>query len=264
MMPVLLQLGPLKIHTYGFLMAVAFLAAAFLYNRDMRRYLAPRMGLTPEQGLQKVLDLVTLLIPLVIVGGRSWYVIEYWGEFKEDPVTALYLWDGGLVYYGGLLVSLAGCFWWMRREKWPVALAFDLAAPWFALGHAIGRIGCFSSGCCYGRLCDPAHGVVFPNLDGLPHYPTQLWEAAGNLAICLVLFLLRRWVLKFPWMTISLYGVLYGLLRFNMEFWRWEPGSPRFGAFVSHSQAVSALFVAAGLVGALAILLRSRKGPVSV
>ena len=261
MMPVLLQIGPLKIHTYGFLMALGFLVAGFLYQLDVKRYIAPRVGLTPEQALQKVLDLFTLLIPAGVVGGRIWYVIEHWGQFRDDPVSILYLWDGGLVFYGGFLLAVVTSILWFRHEKWPLALSYDLIITWLALGHAFGRVGCFSSGCCYGRVCDPAHGMVFPNLDGLPHYPTQLWEAAGNLVICLILFSLRRWILRFPWMTLAGYGILYGVLRFNMEIWRYEPGSPMVGFFVSHSQAISTFLFVSGAVLLAWTFLRSRRDP---
>lgn len=259
MMPVLLQFGPLKVHTYGFMMALGFFVAGFFYQRDVKRYIAPLRGLTPEQSLQKVLDLFTMIVPVGILGGRLLYVIEYRHEFRNDPLSVLYLWDGGLVFFGGFVLVVAATVWWFKREHWPLALSYDLIIPWLALGHAFGRIGCFSSGCCYGRVCDPAHGVVFPNLDGLPHYPTQLWESAGNLTICLTLLFLRRGILRRPWMSMSVYAVLYGILRFNMEIWRYEPGTPMFGPFVSHSQAFSALLVLAGVMTGLVLSLKSRR-----
>lgn len=254
MRPVIFEIGILKVYSYGFFLAVAFIVTIPLLARDIGRHLAPRVGLSSREGFQKTLDLFTLLIPLAIVGARLFYVLEHIPEFSHNWLGAIALWDGGLVYYGGLFGAVAGAFFWMRRQHWPMPLFYDLAAAWILLGHAIGRVGCWFSGCCYGVVCDASRGVVFPGGDGLPHYPTQLWEMIGDALLCVLILVVRRWTLRRPWATFALYGLTYGVLRYVLEFWRREPGDPRFlSVFNSPSQFVSALIAAV----ALAVLIRA-------
>jgi phosphatidylglycerol---prolipoprotein diacylglyceryl transferase len=244
MMPVLLEIGPIKVYSYGFFLALSFLVTLPLLARDIGRHLAPRVGMSAAEGFQRTLDLFTLLIPLSIVGARLFYVLENPGSFSGNFLGVFALWDGGLVYYGGLFGAVVGAYFWLRRQGWPMPLFYDLAAAWILLGHAIGRVGCWFSGCCYGVVCDPAIGVVFPDTDGLAHYPTQLWEMGADLVLCATILFLRRWTLSRPWATFAVYGLSYGILRFVLEIWRRGPEDPRFlSAFLSPSQGVSALLV---------------------
>jgi phosphatidylglycerol:prolipoprotein diacylglycerol transferase len=166
------------------------------------------------------------------------------------------IWEGGLVFYGGLFGGLAAAAIWVRIEKWPVSDGFDLVSPYILLGQAIGRMGCFLNGCCYG-VEDDHYGLVFPGgEDNLPHLPTQLWELAGNLVLFFLLIKARKWTLPYRWLNFALYGFTYGLLRFVIEFWRLKRTSFLFN---SVSQEVSGILVILSL-GAIGFILY--KGPI--
>jgi phosphatidylglycerol:prolipoprotein diacylglycerol transferase len=263
MMPVLLQLGPLKVYSYGFFLAVSFAVTIPLLARDVGKHLAPRMGLPAHEGFQKTLDMFTFNILFSILGARLFYVLENFKEFMGNWVSVLYLWDGGLVYYGGLFGAVVSAYFWMKKNRWPMPLFYDLAAAWILLGQAFGRVGCWFSGCCYGIACGPSHGVMFPGGDGKYHLPTQLWELAGDLALCLFILWVRRRTLKKPWATFALYGLTYGVMRFVLEIWRREPADPKFlSVFLSPSQFISAAMVVIGLFVFVWSMTKRQNNPV--
>src|SRR5579859_590187 len=241
-----LTIGPVHFYSYGFCLALALGVSIYLYARDAGKYIAPKLGLRWEQGFQKTIDLAVWVVLSSIAGARLFYVLENYVEF-EGPnghwYEAFFIWQGGLVYYGGLFGALLAGLFWVRKEKWPVAYSYDLVAPYILLGQAFGRVGCFLNGCCYG-IEDPVHGMVFPSVgDGIPHLPTQLWELYGDLALFLTLLWLRRWTLRYPWMTLALYGATYGLLRYVIEIWRLDRSVHFLVKFRSVSQAASAILV---------------------
>jgi phosphatidylglycerol:prolipoprotein diacylglycerol transferase len=221
------------------------------------------VGLSAAEGFAKNLDMFTFNILSSIVGARLFFVLENLKEFSAGNwVSVFYLWDGGLVFYGGLFGAVASAYIWMRKNRWPQALFYDLTAAWILLGQAIGRVGCWFSGCCYGVVCDPSHGVTFPGGDGRYHFPTQLWEMAGDLLLCLFVLWVRRWTLKKPWATFALYGVTYGVLRYVLEFWRREPTDPMvLMYFHSPSQFISAVMVVIGLLVFVGSMMKRKKEP---
>jgi len=140
-----------------------------------------------------------------------------------------------------------------------MAFSFDLSAPYILLGHAVGRIGCFLNGCCYG-IVDPVHGMVFPGgEDQLPHLPTQLWEMVGDFALFFMLIWARRWTLRYSWLTLALYGLTYGILRFVIEFWRRSWDKRYLFVFNSASQAVSGILILVSIATMAWIFMRPRK-----
>src|SRR5581483_9449183 len=189
MHPILFSVGPLHFYSYGLCLAVALALSIYFFARDVGKYIAPKLKVPYEQGFQKTFDLAVWVILFSIVGARVFYVWENYVEFENGHwKEAFYIWQGGLVYYGGLFGALAAAIVWMRQEKWPILFAMDVVAPYILLGQAIGRVGCFLNGCCYGLVAEPhqgifdwAHGWVFPGgEDTMPHLPTQLWELAGD------------------------------------------------------------------------------------
>jgi phosphatidylglycerol:prolipoprotein diacylglycerol transferase len=164
----------------------------------------------------------------------------------RDCFAALKFWQGGLAYYGGLLLAAPIGFWYARRKSLGVARIADLTAPLIVLGLFFGRMGCFLNGCCYGAPTDLAWGVDFPQRDtpaGHLH-PTQLYEALGSLALFALLSLVirprkRRHGEVFAWML-----VLYGVLRFVLEFWRADARGALWG--ISTSQWISIPLVVVG------------------
>jgi phosphatidylglycerol:prolipoprotein diacylglycerol transferase len=132
------------------------------------------------------------------------------------------------VFYGGLIGALAVAFWYMRKTRLPALKTADVFAPAIALGHGIGRLGCFSAGCCWGIECDRPWAVTFTSkaaneLVGVPLnvplHPTQLYEAFAEFAIFAVLWTRIRKA-HAPGQVIGLYLVLYATVRFVVEFYR--------------------------------------------
>ena len=257
----------LPIKTYGFCMALGFLAAW-----QVLAWLCRRTGRVAEP----FSNLLMLMMFCGIVGARLEYVREFWGhEFAADPLAAFKVWQGGLVFYGGLILAIAVFFFWcgVRRER--VAPIADLFVTVIPLAHAFGRVGCFFYGCCYGRVSTCACAVAFPRrspawvaqVEGgmipetaqasLSVLPTQLFEAVAVLGLFAVLLFvfLRNWKSR-PGLTTGSYLVGYACIRFGIEFLR-DDMRQRVGA-LSIGQTVSIGLFVLGIAFILVSLLRSR------
>ena len=242
MYPDLVDLGFIHLKTYGACMAVGFLLCWTLVERLSARK-----------------DLSNLLLSLMfagVVGSRIAYVIEHWhSEFAMRPLDMIRVDQGGLMFYGGLILAVVVFFVWccMKKES-PLALA-DLLCTVIPLGHACGRIGCFFYGCCYGRDSDAWCAVVFPKFS--PSWyehgqrmasvlPTQLFEAAALLLLFAALMALYLHCRRG---TCAAYLVGYGIIRFGLEFLRGDPRAAFWG--LSIGQVISVGLILAGLVIAL-------------
>ena len=193
----------------------------------------------------------------LLVGAKILYVIVDFGELwesrhllLENPALYIYLFiSGGLVFYGGLIGAVAMVFIYCRKYKLPFFEVMDLFAPTIALAHAIGRIGCFLAGCCYGVHTDGPLGVVFTDSpvapNNVPLFPVQLLESCLNLALCAVLLLYAKKPRK-PGRVIGLYLSVYAVLRFILEFFRAD-SARGFIIGVSTSQIISVLLLPIGL-----------------
>ncbi|RMG86047.1 MAG: prolipoprotein diacylglyceryl transferase [Candidatus Dadabacteria bacterium] len=219
MHPILFQFGKLTVYTYGLFVALGFFAAIWVAGRE-----AERLGLEPR----KVQDLGLVVLIAALVGARLFYVLVEWEYFVEHPWQVFEIWKGGLVFYGGFVVAALASLAYVRHAGLPVWPTGDAVAPGLALGQALGRIGCFFAGCCYGAECDLPWAVTFTDPRGLaplnlPLHPTQLYSALGNLGIFLVLYLgfRKRW--GGTGRVFGLYLVLYPAFRFVVEFFRNDP-----------------------------------------
>jgi phosphatidylglycerol:prolipoprotein diacylglycerol transferase len=303
-----LRLGghELGLHTYGILIACGFAIGIALAFREARR-----------RGLDggKILDLSFWILVAGLLGSRAFYVAVNAGDFARvcagggeglqrslstllwDCTRALHVWEGGLVFYGGFLAAAGTVALFTRRQGWSFWVVGDLFAPSLAIGHAFGRLGCYAAGCCFGKLCAagtlwsasfPRESVAFDELQSAgaiasgalttpPLFPTQLYEAAGELVIFAALLGLRGRLRQKPGTLFLLYATLYGLLRFAVELFRGDfarkfvvelalprlaarlglpPGEP---VLLSYGQLVSVLIV----VGAVAALFYRRRRGVS-
>ena len=221
----------LPIKTYGFCMALGFIAAW-----QMVAWLCRRTGRAQEP----LSNLLMAMMVSGIVGARIEYVREFWGvEFAADPMAVFKIWQGGLVFYGGLILAIAVFIGWCIVKRERITPLADLFVTVIPLAHAFGRVGCFFYGCCYGRLSTCACAVAFPRRspawmaqlgagqiaesagESLPVLPTQLFEAAAVLALFAVLLFvfLRNWKLR-PGLTTGCYLSGYACIRFGMEFLR--------------------------------------------
>ncbi len=140
----------------------------------------------------------------------------------RDCLAALKFWQGGLTFYGALLFAIPGAIWYCRRRRLDFLQVGDLAAPYLLIAQAIGRIGCFLEGCCYGAPTSGPLGVHFPG-HALARHPTQLYESVIDLALAALLLGLFRPRSRgrgelFGWML-----ALYGAARATIELWRDDP-----------------------------------------
>ncbi len=251
MHPILFQIGPLPLRSYGLMMALGFLAGILL-----------TLALSRREGRKDdvVLDLSVWIMAGAIAGARLLYVIVEPDGYFSHPLEILAVWQGGLVFYGGLIGAGLTAYFWLRRHRQPVWAIADCLAPGLALGQMFGRIGCFLNGCCYGRV-DAAHGIVFPAIgDGQPHLPTQLYEAGFTLALALFLvwFKKRR---HYAGQVFWAYVALYATGRFFLEFLRGDAErGVLFSPFLSPGQWISL----AGLLLALGFHIRNRTKAIHV
>lgn len=211
------------LHTYGVLVALAFLAGLWVATR-----LGKRAGLNADA----VSNLGIYCAIASIAGAKLMMFlvdIPYYARNPEQIFSLGTLQAGG-VFYGGLIAALLVAWWYMRKTRLPGLKTADVFAPAVALGHGIGRIGCFTAGCCWGVECDRPWAVSFTDptansLVGVPLnvrlHPTQLYEAAAEFLIFGILY--RRFRKPHaPGLIIGLYLTLYGATRFIVEFFRFH------------------------------------------
>lgn len=229
------------------MMAVAFIAGLWT---------ASRRGLRSGIPAEKILDIGPWLIIGTIVGARAWHVATYWQEeFAGRPFWEVFaVWNGGLVFYGGLIgATLAGILY-ARRNQIPVWKLADVLAPSIALGYVFGRIGCLLNGCCYGRACDLPWAISYPvgNLNGAPTYPvhpTQIYDALLNLLLYVGLaWLYRR--KKFDGQVFAAYLLSYAVTRSIVESFRgdYTPVHIHSALHLTPAQLVSIVIFAGGAV----------------
>ncbi len=244
MHPILLEIGPLSIKTYGFLIAVGFLLGMYLASRE-----AKRIGLDQ----QVVLDLAFYIILGAIVGSRLFYVVTHPEYFRSSPLDAFKVWEGGLTFYGGFIFAFFIAVYMIKKHGLPGFRTLDLFAPSLAVGVMFGRLGCFFAGCCYGRHCDLPWAVTFANPQSLaelnvPLHPVQLYAAAGS-AITLAVLLAMKNRKSFHGELALLWVMLYSGFRLVEELFR---GGVR-GDIVFNAYPASQVMAAALLVIAAAL-----------
>jgi phosphatidylglycerol---prolipoprotein diacylglyceryl transferase len=248
MHPILFHLGSLPIYTYGVLVATGFLLGLWYGTRQ-----APKVGLRP----QFIWNLGIYAILIGLISSKLWLVLSEWDYYAASPrqIFTIQMFQSAGTFYGGLLGAMAWVIVYSRLEKAPLLAVWDVAAAPLALGHSIGRVGCFVAGCCYGKPTSLPWGVTFTSpvaarIAGTPLnvslHPTQLYEAAAEF----LNFLLLVWLgarQKFPGQVAGAFLMLYGIERGAMEFLRGDPGrTMMFHDAVSLMQIVSLGFIVAG------------------
>ncbi len=255
MHPIAFHLGSLAIHSYGVMIALAFLVGLWT---------ATRRGARVNLSREDIGDVTLWLMVGAILGARVAYVATYWkDEFAGQPLSEIIMIQhGGLVYYGGLIgATLCGmlAIHWKKMPLWKTA---DVLAPSIALGSVFGRIGCLLNGCCYGRFCTLPWAIRFPAGQantgvpvGVPLHPTQIYDALLNLLLYgFLAWLFRR--KKFDGQIFATYLLCYAVTRSVVEAFRgdYNAGHQHFG--LTPAQLVSVPIFFAGLT--LAAVLSRR------
>jgi phosphatidylglycerol:prolipoprotein diacylglycerol transferase len=221
MLPKLIDTGGFFLPTYGVLVAIAFLVAIWLTGK-----LAVKAGLQPD----KITNLAIYCALAGMAGAKLLMFAFDWRTYLLHPseIFTLSTLQAAGVYQGGLLLAILVAFLYMRHNGLPGLVTADVFAPGLALGHAIGRLGCLSAGCCWGSVCHRPWAITFTNPQaheitgvplGIPLHPAQLYESVAELFI--FGFLYRRFHRSHgDGEIIGWYLLLYSGVRFVVEFFR--------------------------------------------
>lgn len=212
MHPVLFTIHGFAVPSYGMALATG-LFVGLLYGTVQAR----KDGLPADWAW----DLGILAMIFGVLGGRLEYVRTHWERFVGHPAAIFALRDGGMVFYGGFLLTLASYVVYARWRRVPVIALFDMMAPSVGFGHAIGRFGCLAAGCCYGRPTDGPWAITFPTggiaPSGVPLIPTQVHEILFNTAMGFLLVAVPR---RFVGQRFALLLLLYPTFRVINEVFR--------------------------------------------
>ncbi len=245
----LFHFGSINIYSYGVMIALAFIIGIYIASKYAKKF---------KEDPQNIVDLCLYVMISSIFGARLFYIISNIKYYLNNPIEIFYLQEGGLIFYGGLILGLGTALMFLKLKKLNIFKYLDLLAPSVVLGQAIGRIGCFLNGCCYGRivynpkysLCTvkfpkviqiienpkgyfheeiigaPAyldhlhHGFISENdLFSLPVIPTQLISSIMDFIIFIILVLVFK-KYKFNGQVLSTYLIIYSVGRFFIEFLR--------------------------------------------
>jgi phosphatidylglycerol:prolipoprotein diacylglycerol transferase len=235
------------LHTYGVLVAAAFLTALWM---------AGKLGKQAGLNVEAVTNLGAYCGLAAIAGAKLMMLIVDFRYYTEHPgeFFSLATLQAGGVFYGGLIAALGVAWWYIRKMRLPLATTADVFAPGIALGHGIGRLGCFSAGCCWGVECHLPWAVTFKNpvaneLVGVPLnrpiHPTQIYEALAEFVIFAVLY--KRFQQPHSkGSIISLYLMMYSTARFIVEFFRFHEQGNLFNGPFDTSQWISVALFALG------------------
>ncbi|HAM50765.1 MAG TPA: prolipoprotein diacylglyceryl transferase [Nitrospiraceae bacterium] len=253
MHPVFIRIGPLTIHSYGVFIAAGILIGLFLAVRQGKK-----QGIPAE----RIMDVTFYLLLSAIIGSRLLFVAISAPYYREHPLDIFKIWEGGLVFYGGLILAVPVAIWSVRRNRMNLWDTADIFAPSLAIGHAVGRLGCFAAGCCYGK---PAYGlpwaVTFSDPEclanvGIPLHPVQVYESIGELLNFFFLIILRKRQ-SFKGQLFWTYILVYSLLRLTVEFFRGDEVRGFIVSGISVSQGISIL------TAVLAVVMLRRLSPKS-
>jgi len=226
MKPVLFQIGPFPVSSFGVFLLIAFLAGILLLRARTTRF-----GWDGGE----MLDLSLYAIIGGVVGARIGYVLINLKDFAADPIRGLTIWrDAGLTFYGALVGGALVAWVYGRRRGWSLGRLADAAAPGIAVGYAIAMIGTLLYGLNYGRPAAVPWAVV---LFGQPRHPTQLYLMLASLVVFVILLAAERRP-HAPGRVFWTFLVLYGIARAVIEVYM---DSPRVWGPLTLAQAVSLL-----------------------
>src|SRR6266850_2424556 len=258
MYPILFRIFNFPINTYGVFLALAFLGAIYVTVK-----LAGRDGLPRE----RIYDLCLWMLLASLVGSK---ILMFFTEpeYREHPAQLFsldFLRSGG-VFYGGLIGAVTSAYILIRRYGLPWWKTADACAPGIALGNVLGRLGCFSAGCCWGKPTTLPWGVRFTELGheitgvpaGVPLHPTQLYESFAMLIVFFFLLWLHR-RRRFSGQVILAYALLYSAIRFAIEFLRDDPRGDIMGLTTLTGLSTSQMIgVVVGVTSLVLMIIRWR------
>lgn len=200
----------------------------------------------------KISEMVLYVIIAAVIGGKVFLFLADLPKYIADPSQMFTDFGAGFVFYGSFIFAVPTLLWFYRKNKIPALKMLDITAIGGTIVHGLGKIGCFMSGCCHGKVCDAVFGVIFShpetNADpmNLPLYPVQLIDSAMIFGIGLLLYFIKK-KKQFDGQLLLLYAILYGIGRFFTEFLRGDEGRGEIGP-MSHSQFIGLLIFIFGVI----------------
>ena len=219
MYPEICKIGPFTIYSYGIMLLVAFLTSSFLAKAQAKKH-----NLSPEL----IFDLSFIVFISGIIGARVFYTLENLGYYIKNPLEIIMLQHGGLSWFGGLILGTLVGIKYLKVRRIPIYKVVDLIMPFVALGQAIGRIGCFLNGCCFGKTL----------------IPIQLYSSL----ILIIIFVILRFLQEMPHRDGEIfftYLILYCVKRFFIEFLRSDNAIIVFGLTLFQLLSLIIFFLAA-------------------
>lgn len=232
MHPIVCQIGPFTIFSYGLMLALAFIAGSTLAASY-----AGKHGIEPEI----IFNLSFVAVVSGIVGARIFYVLENPAYYFNNPLEVVMLSRGGLSWFGGLILSSISAILFLKKRNLPVYKLLDLMIPFVALAQAIGRIGCLLNGCCFGL--ESKFGLFFPAHKSVL-IPTQAYSSLALLFIYIILRFLQERPHKEGDIFFA-YLILYSIKRFFIEYWRADNAVVFFGFTLFQCLSVAIFLFAA-------------------
>ena len=244
--PVAFKVFGFEIRWYAICIVLGIIAAVIICEKRTDLY-----GIRPKD---KVLDLVLWVIPIGVVGARLYYCLFEWENYKDDPISILYIHQGGLAIHGGLLFGIATAIIVTRRWKDDPVKWLDIIAPGIAIGQAIGRWGNYFNSEAHGTPTDLPWAI---EVDGQLVHPTFLYESLWCLLLCIGLCIFEKKRKKrFDGQIFCLYVIIYSVERFFVEGLRTD--SLWIGP-LRQAQVISVCCVVLGIAGYVLLKKRSLK-----
>ena len=204
------SIGNIHIYWYGIIIAFAVMLCLILAYKNNNKY-----GIKYSD----IENCMLIALPLAIIGARLYYVIFSWDYYKNNLFEIIKIWNGGLAIYGGILTAILVIYIYCKKKRISVLSFLDFLAPLVALGQAIGRWGNFVNREAYGAVTDSLFGmeILLNSGEYISVHPTFLYESVGLLAIFFLLYFTKR---KYEGQKLAWYFILYGVLRFGIEYLR--------------------------------------------
>ncbi len=235
-------IGEIEFYSYGLFYGMGWLLAILW----IARVFAKKDSIPPN----KITMLGWWAILAAAFGGKLFWIFVNYHLYKDDPLRIFKIWDTGLVFYGGFIAACLMTVWYTKINNMNLWQTLDTSTPAIIFGHAIGRIGCFFNGCCYGVETNLPWGIVFPDeheKGAIPLHPTQLYSSFNLFLIFAFIVYFRRHK-KYHGQIFWLYVVIYSVNRFLLEFLRGDDRGHFIVSSLSTSQTVGIFFFVTGIV----------------
>ncbi len=245
---VILSMGGLEITSWGVLLVIAFIIGIWLAERRAEKYEVPK-SIIP--------DISLIIVIASVVGGRLFYILENLGYYAKYPGEIFKVWNGGLIFYGGVGLSILSGIIFLKKKKISIFRTMDVVAPSVALGLGFARIGCFLNGCCFGKPTNLPWGVIFPPdsppswvIDTPIHlHPTQLYSSLAGFCMFFILLFIEKRVNNYQkrigaagclwWIFL----IMYSVWRFSVDFLRYYENEAYLIGKFTHNQILSILIL---------------------